>query len=161
MRISERFYLDDELIFFILLIVCRCSVLIRAVFNGADILMLEYSYHSLVLYIILFFSLINFYLNCFFLLNYLYIYFYVVKDVLINPSNREELQVDKLTMVFNCPNVWVGTTVEPNVPDGISKMFVYHFIFFILLFFIYFVMGFHFIFLFFLLNIFFVYLIFL
>jgi hypothetical protein len=38
--------------------------------------------------------------------------------------------VDKLTMVFNCPDYRVvGTTIEPNIPDGISKMFVFHFIF--------------------------------
>jgi hypothetical protein len=55
-----------------------------------------------------------------------------------------------LTIVFNCPRIdIVGTTVEPNVPDGISKMFVFHFIFFIFLFFIYFVMGFQFSFYFF------------
>jgi hypothetical protein len=65
------------------------------------------------------------------LLNYIYIYFHAVKDVLINPSKKEGLRVDKLTMVFNCPGVYdfVGTTVEPNVPDGISKMFVFDFIF--------------------------------
>jgi hypothetical protein len=49
---------------------------------------------------------------------------YAVKDVLINPSKKEGLQVDKLTMLFNCPEYdCVGTTVEPNVPPGISKMF--------------------------------------
>jgi hypothetical protein len=67
---------------------------------------------------------------------------YKVKDVLINPSNRKELQVDKLKMVFDCPNDYVGTTIDPNVPDGISNMFVFDFIFLIFLFFIYFVMGF-------------------
>jgi hypothetical protein len=51
--------------------------------------------------------------------------------------------VDKLTMLFNCPgNDDVGTTIDPNVPDGISMMFVFDFIFLIFLFFIYFVMGF-------------------
>jgi hypothetical protein len=53
-------------------------------------------------------------------------YFYAVKDVFVNPSSKEGLQVDKLTMVFNCPgdNI-VGTTIEPNVPPGISKMFFF------------------------------------
>jgi hypothetical protein len=50
--------------------------------------------------------------------------------------------VDKLTMVFNCPDNRAGTTVDPNVPDGISNMFVFDFIFLKFLFFIYFVMGF-------------------
>jgi hypothetical protein len=54
--------------------------------------------------------------------------FYAAKDVLINNSKREELQVDKLTMIFNCPSETVGTTINPNLPPGISKMFVFHFI---------------------------------
>jgi hypothetical protein len=67
----------------------------------------------------------------FFLVKFFYIYFYAVKDVSITPSKKEGLRVDKLTMVFNCPG-WgntVGTTVDPNVPDGISKMFVFDFFF--------------------------------
>jgi hypothetical protein len=103
-----------------------------------------------IIYIIIF-LIKNFFFIFFFLLNFL-IYYYAAKNVLINPSNRNELQVDKLTMLFNCPgiNTTVGTTVEPNVPRGISKMFVFHFIFFIFLFFIYFVLGFQFFFYFFL-----------
>jgi hypothetical protein len=57
---------------------------------------------------------------------------YAVKDVLINPSKKEGLRVDKLTTMFNCPG-WdnnVGTTVEPNVPDGICKIFAFLFVFF-------------------------------
>jgi hypothetical protein len=55
--------------------------------------------------------------------------------VLINPSKKEGLRVDKLTMVFNCPGYYgVGTTVDPNVPDGISIMFVFDFIIFLFLF---------------------------
>jgi hypothetical protein len=38
--------------------------------------------------------------------------------------------MDKLTMEFNCPNKQVGTQIEPNVPDGIFKMFFFDFIFF-------------------------------
>jgi hypothetical protein len=62
----------------------------------------------------------------------LYIYFYPVKDVLIKPSNKKGLRVDKLTIVFNCTewDGFVGTTIDPNVPTGISKMFVFIFIFF-------------------------------
>jgi hypothetical protein len=45
-------------------------------------------------------------------------------------SSKEELQVDRLTMKFNCPtHNTVGTTIDPNVPDGISKRFVFDFIF--------------------------------
>jgi hypothetical protein len=55
--------------------------------------------------------------------------FYAVKDILINPNNRKKLEVSKLTMVFNCPNTRVGTTIDPSVPDGISKMFVFEFVF--------------------------------
>jgi hypothetical protein len=67
---------------------------------------------------------------------------YAVKDVLINRSNTEELRVNKLTMVFNCPGFgnYAGATIDPNVPDGISKMFVFDFIFF----FIFFVEGYFF-----------------
>jgi hypothetical protein len=134
MRISEWFSFDHKFIFFMLLFMCRCSALIRAVLNGANILMLECSYPSPVLYTILSFSLTNYYFNCFFFVKlYIYIYLYAVKNILINPSNREELGVDKLTMLFNCPDYWVGTTIEPNVPDGISKMFVFVFIFFFFL----------------------------
>jgi hypothetical protein len=66
--------------------------------------------------------------------------------MLIFPSQKEELRVDKLTMVFNCPG-WnvVGTTIDPNVPDGISKMFVFHFIFYIFVFYL-FCYGFQFFF---------------
>jgi hypothetical protein len=40
--------------------------------------------------------------------------------------------MNKLTMVFKCPGFGnrAGTTVEPNVPDGISKMFVFDFKYF-------------------------------
>jgi hypothetical protein len=48
--------------------------------------------------------------------------------VLINPSYEEGLQVDKLTMMFNTEFI-IGTTINPNVPDGISKMFAFEFIF--------------------------------
>jgi hypothetical protein len=79
-----------------------------------------YSFHFINIFN-LFFSLLNFCIS-----------FYTVKDVLINPSNREELQIDKLIMTFNCPgDNEVGTTIEPNVPPGISKMFVLDFIFLI------------------------------
>jgi hypothetical protein len=54
----------------------------------------------------------------------------VENDVLINPSNRKELQVNKLTMVFNVSDAWVGTTIDPNIQPGISKMFVFDFFFF-------------------------------
>jgi hypothetical protein len=48
--------------------------------------------------------------------------------------------VDKLTMLFNCLgwNNIVGTTVDPNVPSGISKMFAFDFFIFN---FFYYVMG--------------------
>jgi hypothetical protein len=49
--------------------------------------------------------------------------------------------VEKLTMLFICPDTIVGTTIQPNVPPGISKMFVFHLTFF-------FVMEIFFIFLF-------------
>jgi hypothetical protein len=128
MRMPKRLSLDNKLIFIILLLIPRCSVLIRVVLNGVNILMLKCSYPSLVLYIILSFSLTNFNFNYFFFVKY-FMSFYTVKEVLINPSNREELQVDKLTLFFNCPIAKVGTTIEPNVPVGISKMFVFHFFF--------------------------------
>jgi hypothetical protein len=73
--------------------------------------------------------LINkFLFQLFFLYLFFYIYFYAVKDVLINPSKKEGLRVDKLTTVFNT-DITVGTTIEPTVPDGISKMFVFFSIF--------------------------------
>jgi hypothetical protein len=56
-------FIGHKLIFIILLFMCRFSAMIRAVLNGANILMLEYSYNSLVLYIILSLSLTNFYFN--------------------------------------------------------------------------------------------------
>jgi hypothetical protein len=56
-------------------------------------------------------------------------YFYAVKDVLINSSNIEDLKVDKLTMLFSCRNTKVGTIISPNAPDGISKMFDFDFSF--------------------------------
>jgi hypothetical protein len=83
--------------------------------------------------------------NYFFLFLIFFISSYAVMDVLINPSKEEGLRVDKLTMVFNCPKHTVGTTIEPTLPDGISKMFVFDFIFF----FFFFVMGFFFFFFFF------------
>jgi hypothetical protein len=70
----------------------------------------------------------------------------------INPTNNEELEVNRLTMVFNCYNR-VGTTTNPNVADGISKMFTFYFIFFS--FFSFFCYGFSILFFYFLLNLFF------
>jgi hypothetical protein len=113
---------------------CRCFALIRAFINGGNILMLKYSlsYPSLVFIIFIFIHFILLiYTHLFFLNKFFYIYFYVVKNVLINPSNREELKVDNLTMVFNISGSfnYVGTTIEPAFPDAISKMFISDFIF--------------------------------
>jgi hypothetical protein len=122
-----REVLTNDLIFFILVFIYRCSALVRAVLNGANILMLECFYLSLVLYITLFLLFNKFTYYLIFLCKIFYIYFYAVKDVLINPSNREELEVDKLLMNFNCPRFsGVGTRIDPNVPPGISKMLIFY-----------------------------------
>jgi hypothetical protein len=52
----------------------------------------------------------------------------VVKDVFINPTNTKELEVNELTMLFNNPSkYWVGTTINPTIPPGISRMFAFFF----------------------------------
>jgi hypothetical protein len=88
-----------------------------------------------IMYYIIFF-ITNIYFQLFFLYKF-FIYFYAVKDVLVNPSYRKEHRVYKLTMPFDCPHARVGTTVDPNVPLGISKMFIFDLIFFYLFFFYY------------------------
>jgi hypothetical protein len=62
----------------------------------------------------------------------------VVKDISINPTNRKELEVNQLRMVFKVSG-WdrVGTTIYPNIPLGISKMFslfIYYFVLFLFIF---------------------------
>jgi hypothetical protein len=71
--------------------------------------------------------------------------FSTAKAVSIIPTNRKELEVNELTMLFNIPeDDWVGTLINPNIPDGISKMFTffsdyfYDYFYLLLFFFIFF-----------------------
>jgi hypothetical protein len=50
----------------------------------------------------------------------------VVKDVSINPTTKEGLEVNELTMLFNNSS-WVGTTINPTIPLGISRMLAFFF----------------------------------
>jgi hypothetical protein len=62
----------------------------------------------------------------------------VVKEVSINIANREELEVNRLSLLFSVSGAFIydGTTINPDVPLGISKMFcsificLFHFFFF-------------------------------
>jgi hypothetical protein len=50
--------------------------------------------------------------------------FFAVKDVWITPTNREELKLNQLIIMFNNPEYCsVGTIINPNIPDGLSNMY--------------------------------------